>query len=348
MPRYELSQRRKAEKDLQRRWELPAGSHVWCYLRHSPGDNQTIDSQRAGMQEWCASNAWVADRTFVDEAIEGSREDRDQFQLMLSLARQGPRSVDGIVLWSFSRFARDQLDAQLYKAELRKLGYVVLSKIDDIPNNEMAPIYEAFIDWKNQRFLDDLSADVRRGLSYIVDNGYWPGGRPPVGYRMQPEVIGQRHSGEPRMGNRLVKDEEVAARVRLAWEMKLERNASYEDIHEATRLYSNRQHYSDFFDNLLYTGIFVYHGKRYPEGWENGATFCEPYVTLDEYLRVQAERPKRVVRLTGMAPRSLVSSVLLSGLVVCGHCLAKGKRSTVTARVDKRYADTAWYICGVK
>jgi hypothetical protein len=28
---------------------------------------------------------------FVDEAIEGSREDRDQFQLMLSLARQGPR-----------------------------------------------------------------------------------------------------------------------------------------------------------------------------------------------------------------------------------------------------------------
>jgi hypothetical protein len=80
MPRYELSQRRKAEKDVQRRWELPARSHVWCYLRHSPGDNQTIDSQRSGMAEWCASNAWLVDCTFVDEAIEGSREDRDQFQ----------------------------------------------------------------------------------------------------------------------------------------------------------------------------------------------------------------------------------------------------------------------------
>lgn len=84
MPRYEVSQRRKAEKDVQRRWELPAGSHVWCYLRHSPGDNQTIDSQRSGMTEWCASNSWLVDRTFVDEAIEGSREDRDQFQLMLT------------------------------------------------------------------------------------------------------------------------------------------------------------------------------------------------------------------------------------------------------------------------
>jgi hypothetical protein len=56
----------------------------------------------------------------------------------------------------------------------------VLSKIDDIPNNEMTPIYEAFIDWKNQRFLDDLSADVRRGLGYVVNQGYWPGGFLPL------------------------------------------------------------------------------------------------------------------------------------------------------------------------
>jgi site-specific DNA recombinase len=100
---------------------------------------------------------------FIDEAIEGSREDRARFQLMMSLARQEPRPVDGIVLWAFSRFARNQLDAQFYKADLRKRGYVILSKMDDIPGNEMAPIYEAFIDWKNQRFLDDLSADVKRG-----------------------------------------------------------------------------------------------------------------------------------------------------------------------------------------
>lgn len=41
MPRYDVVQRRKAQKDLQRRWELPAGSRVWRYLQHSPGDNQT-------------------------------------------------------------------------------------------------------------------------------------------------------------------------------------------------------------------------------------------------------------------------------------------------------------------
>jgi site-specific DNA recombinase len=133
------------------------------YLRHSPGDTQTLDSQVEGMQKWCGENGWIVDRVFSDEAVEGSREDREQFQEMIVLARQDIKHADGIAVWSFSRFARDQLDAQFYKAELRKRGYVIVSKIDDIPTGEMAPIYEAFIDWKNQRFLDDLSADVKRG-----------------------------------------------------------------------------------------------------------------------------------------------------------------------------------------
>lgn len=348
MPRYEVTQRRKVQKDAQRRWELPAGSRVWCYLRHSPGDNQTIDSQIAGLRDWCAEMGWEIERMFIDEALEGSREDREQFQLMMSLARQDARLVDGIAVWSFSRFARNQLDAQFYKADLRKRGYVVLSKIDDIPNNEMAPIYEAFIDWKNQRFLDDLSADVRRGQNFIVEQGYWPGGTPPMGYTSVSEVIGQRRNGEPRLGHRLIKDPALADRVALAWRMKLTENVSYEQIHEATRLYSNRQHYSHFFSNLLYAGVFVYHGSRFPERWEDGEVFCEPYVSLDEFLRVQVNRQIRRDIQRDHSPRVLASPVLLSGLVVCGHCLAQGRRVTVTARVDKRRQNTSWYICGVK
>ncbi len=346
MPRYEQMQRRKTQQAAHRRWELPSGSHVWCYLRHSPGDNQTIDSQRAGMQEWCAEMGWIADRLFIDEAMEGSREDREQFQLMLSLSRQEPRPVDGIAVWSFSRFARNQLDAQFHKADLRKRGYVIVSKIDDIPNNEMAPIYEAFIDWKNQRFLDDLSADVRRGQNFLVERGYWPGGTPPMGYTTVAEEMGQRRNGEVRLGRRLVKDEAVAARVVLAWRMKLRDNASYLQIHEATHLYSDSKHYSTFFDNLLYTGIFSYHGKRYPANWEDGGRFCDPYVTLDEYLQVQENRRRRT--LTVKHPRSLSSSYLLTGLVACGHCSQNGKTTALVGQTDNRREDTRYYRCSTK
>jgi Recombinase zinc beta ribbon domain len=84
------------------------------------------------------------------------------------------------------------------------------------------------------------------------------------------------------------------------------------------------------------------------ETWEQGAMFCEPYITLDEFLRVQANRQTRTLIRDELSPRVLSSHVLLSGLVICGHCLAKGKRVTVTARVDQRRRDTSWYICGIK
>jgi site-specific DNA recombinase len=347
MPRYKLTQRWKADKEQQRRWDLPPGSHVWCYLRHSPGDNQTIDSQKAGMQDWCAGNAWIIDRMWIDEAVEGSREDRQQFQEMMALARQDMRSVDGIALWSFSRFARDQLDSQFYKAELRKRGYVIVSKIDDVPSGEMAPIYEAFIDWKNQRFLEDLSADVKRGLNFVVDRGYWPGGNPPIGYRAEKEIIGRRRNGEPRYASRLVKDETTSDRVALAWKMKLEGNHSLREIHEATKLYSKREHYSEFFSNLLYAGIFVYHGCRYPTEWEGGKRFCEQYVTLDQFLLVQKHREAR--SLNTIAPRRLSSPYLLTGLLRCGFCLDAGRGDVpMNGQCNPKFPTTRWYRCATK
>ncbi|MBA3823066.1 MAG: recombinase family protein [Ktedonobacterales bacterium] len=347
MPRSSTVQRLKAQKQQQRRWDLPPGSHVWCYLRHSPGDMQTIDSQVLGMTDWCAGNGWIIDRMFTDEALEGSREDRDQFQEMIAFARQGPRKVDGIAVWSFARFARDQLDAQFYKAELRKLGYAIVSKIDDVPNNEMAPIYEAFIDWKNQRFLEDLSADVKRGQHFIVDKGYWPGGNPPVGFTVQKEQIGRRRNGDPRLAGRLVKDEAVAEQVELAWKMKREGNASLQEIHEATHLYSKREHYSEFFNNLLYTGIFVYHGKRFPDGWEGGQRFCESYVTLDEFLQIQQQRQSRT--FTATSPRRLASAYLLTGLLRCGLCLdAERGDAPMNGQCNPKFPTTRWYRCATK
>jgi hypothetical protein len=69
---------------------------------------------------------------------------------------------------------------------------------------------------------------------------YWSGGHTPRGYRVEHEVNDRKRDGDARYGGRLVKDEALADRVALACRMNLEENASYERIHEATRLYSNR------------------------------------------------------------------------------------------------------------
>ena len=109
MSRYENTHKRKQERQVWR--ELPAGSRVVIYGRHSPGESQSIDSQADAMRRWVESRGWVAVHEFYDEGIEGSRSDRQGFQDLLSYLNQQPRPVEGVVTWNTSRFGRDQLDS---------------------------------------------------------------------------------------------------------------------------------------------------------------------------------------------------------------------------------------------
>src|SRR5262245_59706395 len=124
-------------------------------------------------------------------------------------------------------------------------------------------------------------------------------------------------------------------------------NASLQEIHEATRLYSKREHYSGFFANLLYAGIFVYHGKRFPAAWEAGERFCEPYITLDEYVRVQVQRQARTRE--AISPRRLASPHLLTGLLRCGLCDARGEDVPMNGhQQNPRFPNTRCYRCAHK
>ena len=106
-------------------------------------------------------------------------------------------SVEGIIFWSLSRLARDQLDSQFMKADLRRRGYVLHSMTDDVPDGEFALVVEALIDWKNERYLKDLSRDVKRGFHDLAEQGFAPGGFPPRGYLLVKEQIGFKRNGKP-------------------------------------------------------------------------------------------------------------------------------------------------------
>ena len=45
---------------------------------------------------------------------------RDALEDLLYMARRETQPVDGMIFWSFSRLARDQLDSQFIEADLRQ------------------------------------------------------------------------------------------------------------------------------------------------------------------------------------------------------------------------------------
>ena len=74
-------------------------------------------------------------------------------------------------------------DAQFFKADLRRRGFIIYSINDNIPDTLEGKVFETMIDWMNHRYLDDLSSDIRRGLHHIVKEYGAMSGHPPPGFK---------------------------------------------------------------------------------------------------------------------------------------------------------------------
>ena len=326
-----MTRTRKPKIRLLKGTELAPGDLVWAYLRHSPGDEQTIGSQRLAVEDYCAARRLVVAHWWIDEAKSGGSVDgRDAFEGMMLASRTSPPPVAGIVVWDLSRFSRDILEPQFYLADLRMRGYKVVSIKDDIPDGEFSTVFESLIVWKNHRYLMDLSANVRRGHDATINSvlevdgktitGFSCGGPPPVGYQAVRVVAGTKPSGRPRylVYWEKTSDPDLRSRVDLAWRMALDdaragRTVESVRIHKATRIHSSPSTLYHTLRSPTYKGT-RHVGERLVDGAHEG------YVTPEEWDLVQRWMPKGRLSPIRIHPRRVNSPFYLSGRVYCGYC----------------------------
>ena len=326
---------------------FPPGTQLAVYLRHSPGEEQTIDSQRDAMRAWCAQYDLRIFAEFIDQAKSGaSTAGREDFNRMVEWLERSKHEhpVAAVLVWSFSRFGRNFDDVQYYKGLLRRIGYGVVSITEVVPGSSVGRVVEALHDWKSEADLERLSTDVKRGLRYLGEKGYSIGGFPPIGYRKSaPIEIGRRETGhrkgEPRNAYKWEKDPATEARVHMAWKMKLD-GANHWDIHRATHLCASPRGYTDFFRNETYAGVRKAGELRV----ENAH---EAYVSREDFDRVQAMRvPHRALVQKGNsenhpARRKSDNVYLLTGILKCGYCgwsmVGNGKEEDICYRCDWRH-----------
>jgi len=286
------------------------GVRLAAYLRDSGGDRQenSTDRQLAEIQAWAIRSSASIAQVFQDAARPGSSTiGRDGFQAMIDFFRSPACTLDGLVIWSWSRFARDINDAQFYRADLRRRGFEIYSITDPIPDGPMGRFIEAAIDWKNQQFLADLSKDVKSGLATLVrEHGAVPG-VPPRGFMRQAIDLGHHRNGGQRIAHRWIPDPDQVPLVRQAFQMKAA-GAPLREIQAATGLYKSKNSWTTFFENELYIGILEYGGLTIPD-------YCAPIIPPELWNAVQAQKKDR---------RSVVrhpnSTYFLSGLTRCARC----------------------------
>ena len=151
------------------------------YRYSSDGQNEaTISAQRRICKAFTDTEGYTPVAEYVDEAETATTSDnRADFLRMLSDAKKG--LFDYIIVWQFSRFARNKEESVLYKAMLRKVGVRVISateKTDDTPSGKLL---EGMLEVLNQYFSDNLSVEVRKGKKENLLTGKHAGGETPFG-----------------------------------------------------------------------------------------------------------------------------------------------------------------------
>jgi DNA invertase Pin-like site-specific DNA recombinase len=295
---------------------MPAGTRVLLYVRNSPGDNQTIESQEQALINLCKERGWIIVDIFRDKWESGKTVSREGFEYMAHIARQQPRKGDMVVIWDFSRFGRSQDNQLFYTAEMRMNGWVIYSYNDDIPSGSLGRVFESLIAWKNEQFLLDLRLNTIRGLAYIAERGCVPVGTVGKGYKAKLiSLDSTKQDGTLRMGRKPEIDPQTAPLIKTAYEMKVN-GASHKAIAEATGLYSsNSGSWNHLFSNRIYIGKYEFHGKLF-------TNIYPPIINNELFDAVQTKIiPKeRALKMRRMHPRRKGSSFFLASQSVCKFC----------------------------
>jgi hypothetical protein len=134
---------------------------------------------------------------------------------------------------------------------------------NQVPGGTFAPVFEAFIDWRDRAFLDEMSWDVCRRLRANVAAGYAPAGTPPTGYRAERIESGVKRDSQPRLVAKWVVDEAKPEKVKQGF-VVCAAGYSYEEIQAATDLLRSTPSYWSMFRNRTYLGILKFGAEEFP------------------------------------------------------------------------------------
>lgn len=169
-----------------------------AYIRVSTDRQEELSpaAQKRELKKFAKNNGIVITQFFQDDGISGRKaEKRPEFQKMISLAKSSEHPYDCILVWKYSRFARNQEESIVYKSLLRKNDVDVISITEPLIDGPFASLIERIIEWMDEYYSIRLSGDVKRGMTEKALRGGYQSA-PPMGYRMNAEHIPEIYEPE--------------------------------------------------------------------------------------------------------------------------------------------------------
>jgi DNA invertase Pin-like site-specific DNA recombinase len=297
-----------------------------AYIRVSTDDQleYSPDSQVKLIKEYAKKNDIIIPEEFMfaDEGISGkSAEKRPAFNKMIAIAKQKENSFDVILVWKFSRFARNQEESIVYKNMLKKAGVDVVSISEPIIEGPFGSLIERIVEWQDQFYLTNLSQEVKRGMTEKATRGE-PLCHPAFGYDMQDK--------------RYYINEEQAAIVREIFDRFVngEKVSTITNYLQSIGVRTNRGNLPErrFAEYILRNPVYCGKIRWCPDGrrssvrnYDNeGAIIVdglhEPIITQETFDKAQEliEANKKKYRKYQRSDQPI--GFMLKGLLKCGNC----------------------------
>lgn len=147
-----------------------------AYIRVST-DNQTElspDSQIKEIRKYAKQHGYIVPNEYIfrDDGISGRKaEKRPEFIRMIATAMLKPAPFCAVLLWKFSRFARNQEESIFYKGMLSRNHIEVKSISEPILDGPFGSLIERIIEWFDEFYSINLSGEVKRGMKERVERG---------------------------------------------------------------------------------------------------------------------------------------------------------------------------------
>ncbi len=159
-----------------------------AYIRVSDArqDEYSPASQLKLIKDYATKNGYFVPEEFIfyDDGISGtSTKKRTQFNNMIGFAKEKNPPFSAILVWKFSRFARNQEESIVFKKMLKKNGISVISISEPIGDDAFSTLIERIIEWMDEYYIIRLSPEVKRGMKERASRGE-PVSVAPFGYKM--------------------------------------------------------------------------------------------------------------------------------------------------------------------
>ena len=191
---------------------------LYCRLSRDDdyaGDSMSILTQKTLLLKYATDQGFTNCEYFVDDGYSGTNYDRPDFQRLLQMIEED--RVSTLICKDLSRLGREYLQTGYYTEIVfpsHDVRFIAINDNVDSANgdNEFAPFKNIINEW----YARDTSRKIKSAMRIRAEKGEYTNGRPPFGYRRDPE-----------RRNHLMPDENMAPAVRKMFELAAQGKSCY-------------------------------------------------------------------------------------------------------------------------